>query len=93
VSYFHLEFEAREIVFAEGAPAESFVDDDSRQMFDNAAEYALLYPQASAGSEARFCVPRIEEGAELEVIRTRLARLAGLIPGIRATGAANSTHR
>ncbi len=31
---------------AEGAPAESFVDRDSRMMFHNAAEFAALYPDA-----------------------------------------------
>ena len=54
VSYFHLEFESQELVFAEGVPAESFVDDDSRQMFDNAPEFALLYPDMPR-ARARFC--------------------------------------
>lgn len=77
VTYIHLEFDAQEIVFAEGAPSESFVDDDSRQMFDNAEEYNRLYPDAPRMS-AHFCAARIEEGDALEVIRRRLCARAGL---------------
>jgi hypothetical protein len=71
VSYFHLEFDTHAVIFAEGAPAESFVDDESREMFENAAEYHRLYPQA-VRQAARFCAPRIEEGHELEAVRRRL---------------------
>jgi autotransporter passenger strand-loop-strand repeat protein len=38
VDYFHLELETHDIILAEGAPSETFVDDDSRGMFHNAAE-------------------------------------------------------
>jgi Hint domain len=79
VSYYHLEFESHEVVFAEGAPAESFVDDDSRQMFDNAAEYALRYPDAPRTS-ASFCAPRIEDGEPLQTLRMQLAARTGLGP-------------
>ena len=71
VAYFHLEFDAHTIVFAEGAPAESFVDDESRELFDNAREFHRLYPDASR-EPAHFCAPRIEEGEVLEAIRRRL---------------------
>lgn len=53
------------------------MDDDSRQMFDNAAEYALLYPQA-VPQAAHFCAPRLEDGEALEALRSRLAALAGM---------------
>jgi hypothetical protein len=79
VSYYHLEFESHEVVFAEGAPAESFVDDDSRQMFDNAAEYVLRYPDAPRTS-ASFCAPRVEDGEPLQTLRMQLAARTGLAP-------------
>ena len=72
VTYLHLELDTHAVIYAEGAPSESFVDDESREMFDNAAEYALLYPNA-VRKPARFCVPRVEEGWELEAVRRRLA--------------------
>jgi hypothetical protein len=31
--YFHLEFEAQEVILAEGAPAESYVECDNRAVF------------------------------------------------------------
>jgi len=78
LSYFHLEFESHCIVFAEGAPSESFVDDDSREMFDNAWEFRQLYPHKWR-EPARFCAPRVSDGWELEAVRQRLAaRLAGI---------------
>jgi hypothetical protein len=73
LTYIHLEFDGHTVIFAEGAPSESFVDDDSRQMFDNAAEYARLYPDAMR-EPVRFCAPRVEEGWELQAVRQRLGR-------------------
>jgi hypothetical protein len=86
VTYYHLEFCDQEVIFAEGAPAESFVDDDSRRMFDNAADYARRYPDAAHRSPT-FCAPRIEEGEPLEVLRAQLAEIAGFAP--LAAGTAN----
>ena len=42
VSYFHIELETHDVIFAEGAPSETFIDDNSRGMFHNAHEFALL---------------------------------------------------
>jgi hypothetical protein len=75
LTYIHLEFDGHAVIFAEGAPSESFVDDDNRQMFDNAAEYARLYPDATRET-ARFCAPRVEEGWELQAVRRKLERRA-----------------
>ena len=44
VEYFHIELTAHDVVIAEGAFAESFVDDDSRMIFHNAVDYFTLYP-------------------------------------------------
>lgn len=57
VEYFHIETEAHEIILAEGAAAETFVDNDARQRFDNAAEFAALYPNAQPMNE--LDLPRI----------------------------------
>jgi len=71
IEYFHLELASHDIILAEGAPAESFIDDGSRAMFQNAADYRLLYPDAVCGP-ARFCAPRLEEGEAVERIRQEL---------------------
>src|SRR5262252_7237216 len=79
VEYFHLEFEAHELIRAEGAPAESYVECDNRQGFHNAHEFAALYPNDTRVSFG-YCLPRLKEGmAELAPIRARLfARAAAL---------------
>jgi len=74
VTYFHLEFDSHDAIFAEGTLAESFVDDESRLMFDNAGEYFALYPNARPVA-AQFCAPRVEDGEQLERLRRRLARV------------------
>ena len=40
---YHVETDAHEIILANGAPAETFVDNASRKAFDNYAEFEALY--------------------------------------------------
>lgn len=75
VTYFHIEFDEHAVIWAERALSESFVDDESREMFDNAEQFHRLYPHA-VEQPAQFCAPRVEEGWELEYIRRRLAERA-----------------
>jgi hypothetical protein len=75
VSYLHLELDSHDVILAEGAPSESFLDDDSRGTFHNAHEFGPLYPDAPV--QKRFCAPRLEAGYKLEAIRQRLAEIAG----------------
>jgi autotransporter passenger strand-loop-strand repeat protein len=59
VEYFHIELDAHDVIFAEDAAAESYVDCANRGMFHNAAEFALLYP-ADDRVRWQFCAPRLE---------------------------------
>ena len=77
VAYFHIELAEHEIILAEGAAAETFVDCDSRAMFENAAEFARLYPNEPVRRWA-YCAERVEEGEQLEAIRRRLNARAGI---------------
>ena len=79
VEYFHLEFEAHEVILAEGAPAESYVECDNRQGFHNADEFAALYPDDARASFG-YCLPRLKAGmAQLAAIRARLFERAAAL--------------
>ncbi len=79
VTYFHIEFDTHDVILAEGAAAESFVDCDSRGMFHNAAEFGRLYPD-DRSQPWQFCAPRLDAASErLLAIRARLGARAGLI--------------
>jgi glycosyltransferase involved in cell wall biosynthesis len=82
VDYVHVELDSHDVILAEGAASESFVDDNSRAMFHNAHDYAVRYPDTPVGHAARL--PRLEQGAPLEALRRRLAghaARAGLLEG------------
>ncbi len=74
VDYFHLELDTHDLVHAEGALSETFVDDSSRLLFHNASEYHALYPdrQPAAG----YCAPRLTDGPTVEAVRRRLGNAA-----------------
>ena len=78
VEYFHIELESHDVIFAEGALSETYIDDDSRFMFHNAQEYRALYPDAVA-APVQYCAPRQEDGFEVEAARRRTALRAGLV--------------
>ena len=48
---YHIETEAHEIILANGAPAETFIDNVSRRVFDNFAEFETLYGDVSEMQE------------------------------------------
>lgn len=72
VDYFHLEFEGHEIIVAEGAAAESYVESHNRRGFHNADEFYALYPDDDRPSFAE-CAPRVTpEMPVLGTIRQKL---------------------
>jgi hypothetical protein len=77
VEYFHIELETHDIIVAEGALSETFIDDDSRGMFHNAHEYRALYSDEIA-RPASYCAPRRDEGFAVEAARKGIALRAGL---------------
>jgi hypothetical protein len=71
IEYFHIELAEHAVLLANGAPSESFVDDDSRMIFHNAYDYFALYPDAPP-RPAIYCAPRISAGEALDAIRRRI---------------------
>ena len=82
MAYVHVELATPDLLLAEGLATESFVDCDSRALFDNAAEFLALYPGARP-PRWRFPLPRVEGGWRLHALR---ARLLGAAAGIAAPG-------
>jgi hypothetical protein len=74
VDYIHIELAEHRVIWAEGAPSETYLDDDNRGMFHNAGEFAALY--GTETPRPQYYAPRIEAGFELEAIRMRLTLLA-----------------
>ena len=74
VDYLHVELAHHDAIWANDAAAETFVDDGSRALFSNAAEYVALYPDAAA--PAGYCAPRVSQGYELARIKAGLAMRA-----------------
>lgn len=75
VEYFHIETENHELVLAEGVAAETFIDAVDRARFDNYAEFAALYPEASPMVE--MDLPRVTHARQLSTqTRGRLDAVA-----------------
>jgi hypothetical protein len=72
VHYIHVELNSHEVIVAENAPAESFVNADCRTQFENYVEYLHLFGDAPEPSPS---YPRLEDGFALAAIHTRLAGL------------------
>ncbi len=87
VQYFHVELPLHSVIYAEGAPAESFLDTGNRNMFSNVLDYLDLGCSLNAPPQGP-CLPVVTEGEPLAAARARLtdrAARAGLI----AVGEAN----
>jgi hypothetical protein len=84
VAYVHVELDTHDLVLAEAAAAETFVPVAGRALFDNAAEYAALYPE-DAARPAAFARRRAEHGEAVARARAVLAARADL-PAPRSEG-------
>ena len=69
---YHIETENHEIILANGAPAETFIDNVSRRVFDNYAEFEALYGDVPEMAELPY--PRAMSARQVPgAIRARLA--------------------
>jgi hypothetical protein len=76
VEYFHIEIEGQAIVYADGAPAETYVNHDNRKMFVNWPEYVSLYGEDESRKDVSGAFERgypcVTSGPALETIRGEL---------------------
>ena len=69
---YHIETEAHEIILANGAPAETFIDNVSRRAFDNFAEFEALYGDVPEMEELSY--PRAMSARQVpERIKVKLS--------------------
>lgn len=75
ITYWHVELPEHAVLVADGAPAESYLDDGNRDNFDNAAVTALVKDfTREAGTHAeRACAPVLRDGPALDAIRIQIA--------------------
>ncbi len=79
IRYYHVELTAHDVLFADGAAAESFLDTGHRALFDNNSGPVPLHPEMmQRRREAESCAPLCLDGNALAAVRRRLAeRQAG----------------
>jgi len=61
--YYHIELEDHSLILAEGVAAETFVDNVSRENFDNWAEHEQLFPEGRAVREMEY--PRAQSARQV----------------------------
>ena len=84
VEYFHVELETHDVIIAEGALSETYLDDDNRTMFHNAQDYDAFYPAAGRRALLRAAAGR---GLRGRAVRQRIAsRASAMRPHQRAAG-------
>jgi hypothetical protein len=64
IEYFNIELDVHDIIFAEGAAAETYFDCGNRETFDNFGEYYRLYGDAPVIPD--WCAPHIAEEWRIE---------------------------
>jgi hypothetical protein len=74
IEYYHIEFVTHEVLLAEGAQVESFIEEDSgREFFSNFVEYERLYGRNQ---------PRMKPYAPIHGYRNRRQKAAGVARSI-----------
>jgi hypothetical protein len=84
VEYFHVELDSHAILFAEGLPAESYLDTGNRGFFANSGEPLVLHPDMTDETdyptrEAASCAPFVSDEASVRPVWQRLAERAAAL--------------
>ena len=82
ITYWHVELDTHSLILAEGAAVESFADEASRALFDNAPDYRALYSDARPAA----ALARTESGYAVDAAWRRLAARAGLAQPVAVPG-------
>jgi hypothetical protein len=86
VTYWHVELPAHDVVFAEGLPAESYLDTGNRAAFANTPDAVMLHADfARAAWQSGGCAKLVLEGPELAAARRELLARAEALGGRRVS--------
>ncbi len=76
LEYFHIELAAHDIIFAEGATAETFIDCGGRGIFHNSEEFAALYPDDEPADGQAYLALLEQHAAKAPAVRAALLERA-----------------
>jgi hypothetical protein len=77
ITYFHVELPQHDLLLAEGAPCESYLDTGNRADFDNAGTVVAVWPRFAGDTadelwRAGACAPQCRAGPRLDAIRAAI---------------------
>ena len=77
IEYWHVELDAHDVIYADGLPAESYLDTGNRTAFANGGAFIEAHPDFRPRHWAETCLPLVIEGTEVVAAKARLlSRLA-----------------
>ena len=79
VTYFHVELDRHAVLFAEGVPAESYLDTGNRGSYDGVTTVVTLPSHALSLWAEKSCLPLVFDGPGLERARTAVLARASLL--------------
>jgi hypothetical protein len=80
VEYFHIELERHDLILAEGLPAETYLENNDRDRFENGGDAMVLHPDFARWNwDGRACAELAVTGEAFEAVRAKLARNAALL--------------
>ena len=94
VTYYHIELENHDVLLAQGAAAESWIDTNNRAWFENAPvsmmQVAGSLDSYGVADPASLCAPLVQGGEKLAAIRDAIAvrALVDVVPATPARDAA-----
>jgi len=72
VTYWHVELDSHDVIWADGLPTESYLDTGNRTGFENGGAFIEAHPDFRPKHWAETCVPLVTSGPEVENTKGRL---------------------
>jgi hypothetical protein len=72
IEYWHIELDAHDVIYAEGLPAETYLDTGNRTAFANGGAFVEAHPDFRPRHWSQTCLPQVFGGPQLVRARSRL---------------------